>query len=82
MKEYTQMTFEERVVISSMKQKGMSNGAIAAQLGRDKLTIGRELNRNRYSDGIEYLPDIANKKAKERKHKQVPKIDKNETIKN
>jgi IS30 family transposase len=82
MKEYTQLKFEERVAISSMKQKGMNNVAIAAQLGRHRATIDRELDRNRYNDQIEYMPDIADKKAKQRKHKQIPKIEKNNTIKN
>ena len=82
MKVYTQLKFEERVAIGSMKQKGMSNATIAVNLGRHRVTIDRELNRNRYSDQIEYMPDIANKKSKERKHKKIPKIEKSKTIKN
>ena len=82
MKKYTQLTFEERVVISTMKQQGMSYTAIAAQVGRNKSSISRELDRNRYSNQIAYMPDIANRKAKERKHKQITKIEKNESIKN
>ena len=82
MKVYTQLKFEERVAISLMKQKGMNNAAIAVNLGRHRVTIDRELSRNRYGDQIEYMPDFADKKSKERKHKQIPKIEKNKAIKN
>lgn len=82
MKKYTQLTFEERVIMSSLRQKGMSLSAIASQIGRNKSTISRELNRNKYSDQIAYMPDVADKKARERKHKQIPKIEKNISIKN
>lgn len=82
MKVYTQLKFEERVDISLMKQKGMGIVAIAARLGRHRSTIDRELSRNQYDDLVAYMPDLADKKARQRKHKQVPKIEKNKTIKN
>lgn len=42
----SQLTMEEREVISQMRYAGESNSEIARTLGRDRSTIGRELKRN------------------------------------
>ena len=42
---YTQVSFEEREIISRLTAKKMSNKAIAKKLGRHRSTIGREIKR-------------------------------------
>lgn len=41
-----QLTFLERERISQMHDAGASNAEIAAELGRTRSTIGREIKRN------------------------------------
>ena len=82
MKNYTQLTEEERVKIFELRQLNHGIRSIARYLSRDKGTISRELKRNRYSDSIEYLPDIAQQKTDKRKHVLELKIDNNERLKN
>jgi IS30 family transposase len=43
---YTHLTQEERYQIQSLKQEGVSTTGIAAELGRSRSTITRELQRN------------------------------------
>jgi transposase, IS30 family len=43
----TQLSVQERYVITHMHQAGFSHAAIARRLGRHRATIGRELRRNR-----------------------------------
>lgn len=76
MKNYTQLTAEERVKIFELRQIGLGIRSIAKQLNRDKGTVSRELIRNGYSDSIEYLPDKAHGMAKDRKYVLQRKIDK------
>ena len=47
MMEYQQLTLEERVLISHLLKQGLNPSQIAAQLGRHRSTISRELVRNR-----------------------------------
>jgi len=61
----TQLTMEEREVISQMRYAGESRATIARRLGRHKSTIGRELTRNVGGDG--YSAVTAQKKAVERR---------------
>ena len=82
MKNYTQLREEERVKIFELRQLNHGIRSIARHLSRDKGTISRELKRNRYSDSIEYLPDIAQQKTDKRKHVLELKIDNNERLKN
>jgi IS30 family transposase len=44
---HTKLTKPERVLLSQWKNEGLSNIDCAKRLGRDKSTIGRELNRNK-----------------------------------
>jgi len=64
---YTQLGQKERDKIYQLKQKGITNTDIAAKLGRDKSTIGRELRRNQHLILRQYLPDTAERKAQKRK---------------
>ena len=82
MKNYTQLREEERVKIFELRQLGHGVRSIARQLNRDKGTVSRELNRNGYSDSIEYLPDKAHAMAKNRKHILQRKIDQFTELKN
>jgi|TARA_B100001964_G_scaffold204116_1_gene233579 IS30 family transposase len=73
MANYTHFRKEERMAIFELKQQGLSNVAIARELGRHKSNIGKELQRN--SSDVGYLPDTAHAKALERKAKHAPKLD-------
>lgn len=68
-KNYKQLRQKEREKIYQLKQKGMANINIAARLGRDKSTIGRELKRNQHLKLKQYLPDTAERKALKRRAK-------------
>lgn len=68
-KNYKQLDQKDRDRIYLLKKKGMSNSDIAKQLGRDKSTIGRELQRNMHLKVHEYLPDTAQRKADKRKER-------------
>jgi IS30 family transposase len=63
---YKQLSFEERVQISKLRQSGYSITLIGEQLGRSKSTISRELNRNAAPPG-EYWPDTAQHKTLKRR---------------
>ncbi len=45
-KGYHHLTYEERCQIEALKKSGLSRGAIAQQLGRDRSTVYREIKRN------------------------------------
>lgn len=66
-KHYAQLNQPERDRIFLLKEKGKTNKEIAKQLGRDKSTIGRELQRNVHRRIHRYLPDTAQRKADKRK---------------
>ena len=40
------LTYPERCQIHALRESGLSNGAIARQLGRDRTTVWREVRRN------------------------------------
>jgi transposase, IS30 family len=82
MKNYTQLTEEERVKIFELRQLNHGIRSIARELNRDKGTISREIIRNGYSDSIEYLPDKAHAIAQERKYVLPRKIDQFSELKN
>lgn len=66
-KKYNQLSSEERDKIAILRAKGIPIGDIAKQIGRNKSTISRELNRNSTSIYNIYLPHRADERAKERK---------------
>lgn len=66
-KTYVQLSQIERERIYRLKKRGKKNSEIAAILGRDTSTIGRELRRNRHLTLKQYLPDTAERKAQKRK---------------
>jgi len=66
-KNYKQLNQKERDQIFLLKKKGLTNLAIAIELGRDKSTIGREIKRNTHQKFHQYLPDTAQRKADKRK---------------
>jgi len=62
-KSYKQLGQKECEKIYQLKQKGMTNSDIAEKLGRDKSTIGRELQRNQHLKLKQYLPDTVERKV-------------------
>lgn len=61
---YTQLTLDERYTIYEEKQRGLTLTQIAAELGRSKATISRELRRNCSQRG--YRPHYAHKTMMQR----------------
>jgi IS30 family transposase len=64
-KGYSHLTYEQRCQIYALKQRGDSSAAIAKELGVDRSTIGRELERNSGQKGYRYKQ--AQEKSKQRK---------------
>ncbi len=62
---YRHLTHEERCQIGALKESGLSDGAIAARLGRDRTTVWRELRRNGGGGG--YSPGEAQGRAEARR---------------
>jgi transposase, IS30 family len=71
MKIYKHLTLGERYQIYACKKSGWSNRAIAAELGVDQTTIGRELKRNQSGRG--YRPQHADKLAALRRQGKAKK---------
>ena len=61
MSNYTHLTQYERYQISTLLRSGKSISSIAKQLGRDKSTLYREVNRNKGLRG--YRPHQAHERA-------------------
>lgn len=80
---YKQLALKERERIYQLKKKGLTNSDIADKLGRDKSTIGRELQRNQHLKLKQYLPDTAERKAEKQKEKgrKVRYVDKQPKLK-
>ena len=62
----TQLSVQERYVITHMHNAGFSNTQIARHLGRHRATVGRELRRNRDAFGV-YHYDPAQRSAEHRR---------------
>ncbi len=62
---YRHLTYEERCQIGALKESGLSDGAIAARLGRDRTSVWRELRRNGGGGG--YSPGEAQGRAEARR---------------
>lgn len=73
MKNYKQLTLEQRYQISALLRLGFNKSAIARELRVDKSNIGRELKRNLSKRG--YRPKFAEKQTLfRRKNKVKPRI--------
>ncbi len=59
------LTHEERCQIGALKESGLSDGAVAARLGRDRTAFWRELRRNGGDSG--YSPGEAQGRAEARR---------------
>jgi len=80
---YHHLTSSERVEIYKLfTQEKCSQAEIARHLARDRSSISRELRRKATEEGW-YLPDTAQKKAKERRQNAKEKFQKvsEETLK-
>ena len=58
---------DERIVIADRLRENASPAAIAAELGRDRSTICREIHRNRHPGTGNYRPYAAQRRADERR---------------
>jgi transposase, IS30 family len=66
---YRQLTAEDRYIISACRMQGLSNAAIARQLGCHRSTVGREIERNRCAlDGC-YRPSKAQRRTQARRRR-------------
>jgi transposase, IS30 family len=81
MKEYKQLSLEERKELFLMKKEGIGVNEIAKSLRRHHTAIRRELKRNTIDERIGYLPDAAHKLALERKAKHGLKISRHPELK-
>lgn len=61
---YHRVTWEDRIKIKLLLQQGKNKSEIAAFIGKDKSTVGREITRN--SGGRGYRPKQAQRFAEER----------------
>jgi len=75
MKQYTQLSENEREKLFILRQKGMTYRRIANEMQRSHSSLVREYNRNAKSPGIGYLPDTANRLASARKARHGLKIE-------
>lgn len=66
MRQYRQLTMDDRIDIYALRQAGNSKAAIARMLGVHPSTIGREVARNTGRKG--YRPRQAHTRALERRH--------------
>lgn len=65
---HSQLTYEERIVFSTLKQQGLSIRAIATQMGRHFSTLYRELERNScYVTDGHYRPSKAERRTRARR---------------
>jgi len=69
MKHYNHLTFEERERIALLRVEGLCASQIAAQLGRHKTTIRRELRRNSNADDS-YRPLSAERRYMARRQRE------------
>lgn len=66
MASYHHFIQEERIVLSALKRKGLTQEEIARELGRNQSSVSRELKRNKKKDGV-YHARFARLKASERR---------------
>ena len=75
MRRYKQISLKEREKIYQLLTADISLTKIAAEIGRNKSTISREIRRNK-SIKLGYLPDRANNLSLGRKNRNLSKIEK------
>lgn len=80
MKDYCQLTLEERCEIFALRKQGFSMSEIARRLHRSKSTISRELKRNTSKSG-DYKPGVAHKRALSKRHEGHYKLDRHRELK-
>ena len=66
---YKHLSSEERDHIAVLRAQGFKASEIARLINRDKVTISREMRRNKSPVYDCYLPHKADERAKERKGK-------------
>ena len=71
---YTHLQPEDRLTLASLHQQGFSQRAMARLLGRSPSTIGRELKRNRSSDGYAFMPAQAACEARRQAAQPLAKL--------
>jgi IS30 family transposase len=71
MDKYSHLSTEERLTICQGIHEGRSLADIARSLGRSKSTLSRELRRN--GTGLGYLPDLAQRRYRQRRQACRPK---------
>lgn len=64
---YTQLTLEDRIVISTLRKEGLNSSQIAQRMGRHRSTISREVKRNRRPADHGYRVEKAQKHANYRR---------------
>jgi transposase, IS30 family len=64
---YHQLTSGERYMLSALRKQGLSQAAIARQLGRAPSTISRELRRNACPTDGHYRPSKADSRTRNRR---------------
>lgn len=78
MRRYKQLSYEERVKLSIMRQSGESIPQIGIALRRSRVTIWRELKRNEAPPG-QYWPDTAQRLSLKR-HQRFCRLDRDEAL--
>lgn len=68
MASYKQFSQEERIMLSALKRRGLTQEEIGRELGRNQSSISRELKRNEKEEG-KYDAGEARRKVRERKEK-------------
>ncbi len=63
---YRQITSGERYMISALRLQGLSQAAIARQLGRHRSSVSREIRRNHCNDG-HYRPSKTDSRTRRRR---------------
>jgi IS30 family transposase len=71
MPKYRHLSIEERLSICRGIQEGRCLASISRDLGRNKSTLSRELNRN--GTGLGYLPDLAQRRYRQRRQACRPR---------
>ena len=73
MASYQHLTQNDRIMLSALKRKGLTQSEIARELGKNQSSISRELQRNR-EDDFTYHAGEAKRKACKRRNKANQKL--------